>query len=75
MTARHRRVSAATRDKFRNAAATLEQARDLAARRKPVCEWYVGCGRPAVGTTPHPVSGILHVCAPCATMFELPVTA
>ncbi len=32
----------------------------------PACEWFAGCGRPATGTTSHPVLGDVPTCDDCA---------
>lgn len=39
-----------------------------------LCEYFAGCTRPAVGTTPHPILGAVPTCQQCADRFELPVT-
>lgn len=30
------------------------------------CAWFAGCGRPATGTTPHPILGDVPTCDRCA---------
>lgn len=37
------------------------------------CEWFALCSRPAVGDAPHPVLGMVPVCADCANRFDLPL--
>ena len=39
------------------------------------CEWFALCSRPAAGDAPHPVLGMVPVCAECAGRFDLPVIA
>ena len=48
--------------------------RQLAGRPVVVCEWFVGCDRPAVGHADHVVIGPVPVCAPCSTNLLLNVT-
>ena len=31
----------------------------------PTCEWFAGCGKPATGTTPHPVLSAVPTCDRC----------
>jgi hypothetical protein len=31
-----------------------------------VCQWFAGCGRPATGTTPHPILGDVPTCDRCS---------
>jgi hypothetical protein len=30
-----------------------------------VCQWFAGCGRPATGTTPHPILPPVPTCDRC----------
>jgi hypothetical protein len=32
-----------------------------------ICRWFLKCGRPATGTTPHPVLGDVPTCDRCHT--------
>lgn len=38
------------------------------------CMWFVMCTRTAIGTTPHPILGLVAVCQRCADKMSLPVT-
>jgi hypothetical protein len=31
-----------------------------------ICQWFAGCGRPATGTTHHPILGDVPTCDRCA---------
>jgi hypothetical protein len=36
------------------------------------CGWFAGCGRPATGTTPHPILGEVPTCDRCAAFAGHP---
>jgi len=57
MTATQRRTLA------RNCKANIRAALDR--RSAPTCRWFARCGRPATGTTPHPILGQVPTCARC----------
>lgn len=37
----------------------------------PLCEWFVGCVRPATGVVVHPALGNVPTCVPCAEKLDL----
>jgi len=41
-------------------------AKRLAVQRPAVCQWFLRCGAPATGTTPHPILGAVPTCDRCA---------
>lgn len=43
----------------------LERAAARVKAQAPVCGWFLNCGRPATGTTPHPVLGEVPTCDRC----------
>lgn len=48
------------------AAGRQDVADALEAMIVPTCQWFAGCGRPATGTTPHPILGAVPTCDRCA---------
>lgn len=37
------------------------------------CQWYALCHREAIGVAPHPILGLVPVCAKCAAKHDLEV--